>query len=1072
MHSCLLYRVRASLPLLMAVSALTATVVVAPRAEAQTTDAGQRSRARLSGRVVDAATNQPLAAANIFILGTPITATTGPDGRFVITSAPAGLFTIEAKRLGYGAQRFENTRLKADSVTTLEFKLTDRPMMLDQVSVAGTVDPQSVAKSTFQTNVLTAAENMPVTASGNAVTMAAGKVPGLNLTVPSGRPGAAPNIVLRAPVGGFDQVGGASGNGSVPGPLFIVDGVYLNASQQVTTQDLEGMDVSSIEVIKGAAAAALYGARAAAGVISITTNRGKSLALGETKFSYRTEYGGDQFQTNLQKNQHHQFLQDSAGNWLSATGTIVPRSQRVVKPLGIMDAPYTSPIYDNVAQLYHTGTFSKNTATVQGNFASSNYYVAYSRTNNPGVIKYNEGFKNQSIKLNVDSRPAEKLNFGVSASHARTFDAGSPVSFSDLYAIDTDVNLLTPDPSPKFGFPYLIIPDSVTNATNPLYRSYIYDNDTRRARTNIGVNGSYRPFAWLTFTADGSYDRGDLQRSAYTARGTPTNTNGTLGVSTGSLVIETDITDGYTMKGGGTLTKQLKKLTVRLTDQGQFQRESNPFVQATGTDFSTEGLRAMSQARTKAVSQSFTDTRILNNITNLQLSYNEKYIGDFLANREGNSRYGKANRWNTFGRASAAWLMHEESWWPLQSFGQFKLRYSWGVAGIYPGFSQQYEALTSDGSGGITRSTLGNPNIQPTKSVENEMGLDFTFINRIQGQLTYTNGRTENNFIAIPAPAVRGYCCVTTNPGKNKTKSYEGNINASIIDHPQGVQIKLNVIADRATNLITSFKRSCFYDGLNRDCENSQQGLMWGHRMVTDKGLLLPKHENATSLAQFDVNDEGYVVAVGSGNTWRDGIAKNLWGTNVIIDGTSYPWGRPILQVDGTTGLPWTGVIGSGNPKLHFGIQPDFRYKNFRLNFLLDGKWGGNTYDNSDQNYYNTGDASVIDQFGRSDELKKPVAYYKAVANNNSDYQEAFVKTGTFANLSEFIIGYTMDAKKYGFLRHAGVSRAQIDLIGRNLKVFTKYPGLNVAAGSPYSRVDDATYPLTRTWTGAVTLTF
>ncbi|MEO7997171.1 MAG: SusC/RagA family TonB-linked outer membrane protein [Gemmatimonadaceae bacterium] len=1064
------HRARASLPVVLAtVGMFSAALALAPSAGAQTTDAQPSRRARVTGRVIDAATNQPLSAANIFLLGTPITATTGADGRFIIASAPAGIFTIEAKRLGYGAQRFENIRLRADSVTTLEFKLSDRPMMLDQVTVAGTIDPTSSSKSTFTVAKVDAAD-MPVPTTGSAAGMLAGKVAGVNITRSSGQPGSGVNIVLRTPIGGFDQAGGASGNGSVPGPLFIVDGVYLNSTQQVTTQDLDAMDVASIEVIKGAAAAALYGARAAAGVIVISTNRGKSLALGDTKFQFRTEFAQDYYQTELKKNQHHQFMQDAQGNWLDATGKIVPRFQRAIKPLGIMDAPYTSATYNNAKQLFKTGGYNTQTATVQGNFPASNYLVQYSRTASPGILRYNEGYKRQSIRVNVDSRPSEKLALGMSAGHSRGFDDSPAVTFDNFYRVDTDVNLLALDPFPKFGFPYIIVPDSVTNYTNPLYQSYVADNTTKRARTNLNVNGSYRPFSWLSLTAEGSYDRGDLQRTAYTARGTPTNSNGTLGTSTGSLTIETDITDGYTLKSAMSITKAFGGLTLRATDQGQFQRESNPFIQSQGTDFQTEGVRSMSQAKTKTVSQSFTDTRIINNITTLGASYSEKYILDFLVNREGNSRFGRSNRWNTFGRASGAWVVSEESWFPMQSFSQFKLRYSWGLAGFAPGFDQQYEALDSDGSGGITRSTQGNINIVPTKSEESELGLDATFKNRLQGSIVYVTNKTSDNFVAIPAPAVSGYCCVTANPGITTGNTIEATVQGQILSNSKGLQWSVLLTADKTRNRIGNFGRTCFVDVLKKACEGVRQGTMWGNRLVQDKANLLAKH--AASGAQFDINDEGYVVAVGTGNTWRDGIAKNLWGTQVVVDGTSYPWGRPIVEVDKKTGVNWVGQIGDANPKLHYGLGNTFRYKGARLYFLAEGKWGGNVYNRSGQTYYTSGDAEIVDQFGKSDETKKSVAYYNALANGTSGYFQNFVETGTYMSLSEFTLGYTFDAKKFAFLKRGGISSAQVDLLGRNLATFTKYSGLNVAGGSAFSRIDNATYPLLRTWSVAVQLTF
>ena len=1076
MHSCTPFRARVTLPKLLGVtcalmSTLALTSVVSAQQTTPATPAAQAKRARVTGRVVDAATNQPLSAANIFILGTPITATTGADGRFVIASAPPGIYTIEAKRLGYGAERFENTRLRADSVTTLEFKLTDHPMMLDQVTVGGTVDATSVAKSTLAISTLST-EDMPVPTTGSAAGMIQGKVSGVSMTRPSGAPGSGVSIVLRTPIGGIDQANGASGNGSAPGPLFIVDGVFLNSQQAVTTADIEALDVANIEVIKGAAAASLYGARAAAGVISITTNRGKNLALGTTQFSFRSEYAADQFVSALHKNQHHAFLQDTLGRWLNATGDTVPRSQRIIKPLGIEDSPFYSPTYDNQGFL-NAGHYNTQTATVQYNSAPANYLFSYARTQSPGLIPYNEGYKRQSIRLNIDSRINEKLNISMSANHTRSLEDAPPTSttFYNFYRIDADVDLKKPDPFPKFGFPYLIVPDSVTNYTNPLYSAFIADNYTRRARTNLDVNGNYRPFSWLSFNADASYDRGDLQQVTYTARGTPTNSSGTLGTSTGSLAIENDITDGYRIQSGGTITKGLGALTIRLTDYGVAQREQAPSITSTGTQFLTEGVKSMSQASVKAVTQSYTDRRSIANITTLNLSLKERYIGDFLINREGNSLFGRANRWNTFGRASGAWVLSEEKWFPFaSSVNQLKLRYSYGVAGQVPGFSQQYEALASDGSGGITRSSLGNPNILPTRSAEQEAGIDITFKQRVSGQFTYVSNYVSDVFVAVPAPAVSGYATQTVNPAVITGNTLEATIQGQILQNPKGLQWTVLLVADHSRNFTSKWGRTCFADGIQYRCDKVRNGTFWGNRLLSDKANLPTKHVN--SLGQFDINDEGWVVPVGTGNTWRDGVAKNLWGTSVLIDGTSYAWGRPIPEVVPSTGQLWYGQIGDGNPKMHFGLNNNFRYKNFRFYVQVSGQLGGQVYSNSNQTFYASGDAEIVDNFGRPDELKKPVAYYNALANNNNLYLSNFVESASYASISEALFGYTFDSKQYPFLKHLGLNRAQLDLVGRNLKTFTKYDGLNVAGGTPLNRVDDATYPLARTWSGVFSLFF
>jgi TonB-linked SusC/RagA family outer membrane protein len=1045
-----------------AAALIAASLDFAPRLQAQVTPTTGR-RARITGVVTDEASRQPVPGVNIFIVGTPITGTTGPDGRYVIASAPTGIFSIDARKLGFAPNRVENIRLIADSVRTINFTLNVSALRLDQVTVSGTIDETSVAKSTITVDKLTA-EDLPVPTTTSAAGAIAGKVAGVAITRSSGKPGSGVNILLRTPISGITE------DGSPPSPLFVVDGVFLNQGQSTTTQDIESLDIESIEVIKGAAAASLYGSRAAAGVIAITTKRGKGLALGSSQLQIRSEAGVDQYQTTLQKNQHHQFMQDANGNWLNAAGQIVPRAQRAVKPLGIMDAPYTSPTYNHAKLFYTPGSFNKHTATVQGNSASTNYNLSYSRHIQPGVLDNNEGYRRQSLRVNVDSRLNERVNVGISVNHDRGLDDASSPSFNNFYRIDTDVNLRETAPFPQFGFPYVIVPDSVTLYTNPLYTQYIADNVVRRARTVLNTNGVYRPFTWLSVAADASYDRGDLEQVTYTARGTPLVTSsGGLSPSTGSLRIENDVTDGYVLTGTATATKAIGELTMRLSQRGEARREYNPSLVTTGTDFATEGLKQMGQARTKTSSQSITDYRVIGSVSSLGLSYKEKYIGDFLWRREGNSLFGRANRWNNFGRASAAWILSEESWFPLHDFNTFKLRYSFGVTGVSPNFSYQYEAMSSDGSGGIRRSSLGNVDITPTFTREEEVGLDMAYKSRVSASLTYVKNVSKDVFVNIPASAVSGYEVVVTNPARLGGNVVEATLQGTILQNAKGLNWTALIVADRSNLNTGRFGRTCFDDGLQYKCDGIRLSEMWGNQIVRDKAHLPVRH--AGSLSQFDVNDEGFVVPVGTGNTWRDGVAKKLWGTSVLIDGVSYGWGLPLPRYD-ENGQLWYGKIGDSNPSMKYGVSNNFRYGNFRLYFLATGQFGGSVYANSNQTYYASGDHPDVDQAGKPDELKKSVRYYNAVSNNNNLYLANFVESGTHMSLGEMLFGYTADAKKFPLLAKAGISRMQLDVIGRNLHTFTHYSGLNINAGTPTVRFDDATYPLTRTLTGSVTLSF
>ncbi|MGH9202969.1 MAG: TonB-dependent receptor plug domain-containing protein, partial [Vicinamibacterales bacterium] len=387
-------------------------------------------RARITGRVVDLNTQEALAGANIVLQGTPVTATTGADGRFVIVSAPTGIFSVEARRLGYTPNRVENVRLVADSVTTLNFLMNASMLRLDQITITGTVQETSVAKATITVDKLTS-EDLPVPPTTSAAGAIAGKVAGVAITRPSGRPGSGVSIVLRTPISGI------SDNASVPSPLFVVDGIFLNQTQQVTTQDIEALDIESIEVIKGAAAAALYGSRAAGGVIAIKTKRGKSVPLGSTQVTVRNDFGYDQFHDRPEKRRFHHYRMNAQGQFLDASGNVVPRAQRTIESDGMIDNPYPV-VYDNIGQLFKNGHSMMTQVSVAQNSAGTNYTLSYKRNRQPGVIIDTYGYLRQQLQFSIDHSLRDNLTIGVSANHTRANNVEDEVSFGNLYAYDPD----------------------------------------------------------------------------------------------------------------------------------------------------------------------------------------------------------------------------------------------------------------------------------------------------------------------------------------------------------------------------------------------------------------------------------------------------------------------------------------------------------------------------------------------------------------------------------------------------------------------------------------------------------
>lgn len=254
-------------------------VGVSPSAPVLAQDAGA---GRMNGVVTDSSSGQPLQAVQLFLSRgtTRLEARTAADGRYLFPNVPAGTYGLEAIRLGYRRVVRANLTVAAGATLTYDLKMDVAALNLQAIVTTGVADPTSGTRVPFSVGRVTA-EDAPVPAT-NALETIQGKIAGVSV-VPTGQAGSGTNIQLRTPTSI------SKGNS----PLIVVDGVIQTQSFDAASADLQSMDIESVEVVKGAAAASLYGSRASAGVIQIRTRRGTNLAEGSTRFTVRSEYGSN-----------------------------------------------------------------------------------------------------------------------------------------------------------------------------------------------------------------------------------------------------------------------------------------------------------------------------------------------------------------------------------------------------------------------------------------------------------------------------------------------------------------------------------------------------------------------------------------------------------------------------------------------------------------------------------------------------------------------------------------------------------------------------------------------------------
>lgn len=1039
---------RSRLGTLIIIGGLVAALAPPARAQAQP--------GRVTGIVSDSANAQPLGSVQITLSSgaSRLMARSTAEGRYTVNNVPAGTWSLEALRLGFRRVVRGNLVVSPGATLTVNFSMAAAALSLQAVVTTGVVDPASGTRVPFTVGRVSA-EDAPVPAT-NALETIQGKVAGVS-ALPQGQAGSGTEILLRSPTS-------ISKSNS---PLIVVDGVIQTDAFGASSADLQSMDIESVEVVKGAAAASLYGSRAASGVIQIRTRRGSGIADGATRFTVRSEYGSNALSNRVRWAESHYYLVNDAGDWLNATGAVVPREQRVPEPIysRFQDNEYRAGTsFNQVERFFDPGNFTRNSLNIAQNTAKTNWFFSYVNGREDGVVLNSGRYNQDDFRLNLDHRPRADLSIGVSAYHMRsTRQNVYDDTFFDLINQAPDVDLRAKDPD---GTPYVFQPDFEGREENPLYVLSTEQNVRKRARTQGAIEMRYAPLSWLTVDGNLSYDRSDRATDFFLDQGLKTEGFATGGP--GSISRFTGVTDALNASISANFLQRVGAFTFRSTVRGLMERETNDLTTASGNTFSTPGVNSLNNTVNRFVSSTSETIRTNSFFISAAADYRGKVIVDGLVRQDGSSLFGPEEQKNWYYRYSGAYRVSAEKWWPLKAITELKLRASLGTAGGRPSFNDQYETYNFIEGGGLVKQNLGNRFLKPEYSKETEFGIDGIILNRYSFQLSRARQTTTDQLLLIPLAGFFGYANQWQNAGTVTGNTWEATFEAQIVRRPTFTW-RAGLVADRSRNRVTEFNRSCFTTNtIGFLCAGETLGAMYGYSfMKRPEQLAVDARARAS---EFAVNDEGLLVWVGAGNTFRDGESKRLWGTTATIGTTSYGWGLPITSID-SVGNAAVVKIGDGNPGHRFGVSNTIGWHDVQLFMLWDAQVGGNVYNQTNQRMYQYGRSSDVDQNGKIQEYKKPVEYYVALytANNPADY---FVEDASFVKLRELSLKYRLPTRFSGSLARFGAQGMALSLIGRNLMTITKYKGYDPEVGTVLNRLDSFAYPRYRTVTASIEITF
>jgi TonB-linked SusC/RagA family outer membrane protein len=1029
------------------------------------TASSAQAQAVITGRVTDADGNG-IPGANVVIpsLGLGVGANTKVDGTYTITAPSNSVgreVVITARRIGF-APVSRNVTLTSGTQTQ-NFQLSQDAARIEDVVVTGVAEATSAKNLTISVGKVNEAQLKEVPAISPASALA-GKVAGVRVSFTQGSPGSSPSIRVRTStnlgVGGQD-------------PLVIIDGVVSKNG----LADLNGNDIESIEVLKGAASANTYGSAAAAGVIAVTTKRGKDAPEGKVSFLTRNEFGTSTVEHYVPLLQHHPFKLNSDGSFL-----LTSAGQRVVDTDHYIDNDFPAGTWrDQLKANLRDNRNVTNYAQISLRRENTNFSTSFSRDTDRGIVPLLEGFRRQNVRLNLDQGLGSKadvsaaLTYGLSYNDQPTAVTGTGTFFALLQS-PPDVDLTYPNataacdrsnPTPEAcGTKYAnVLPAAAAGGTargNPLLDLFQRSYNDRRERIIGSFSARYRPFGWLTF--DGSYgtDRLNQRVNNFLDKGLVGSNTVIENETSGSLRIDQNNNQASNSQASALATFSLGDLhsSTRATYQYEEER-NNTFFTSSGAQkvASVPDLQGADPATLNANS-TIQNIRTMNGNVVQNFNYGDRYLLQLVGRRDGSSLFGSNNRWANYYGISGAWRISQD--FKIPGFQDLKIRAARGTAGLRPGFEYQYETY-SVFAGTISKQTLGNKDLEPAKQTENELGINATFLDRFDLEYVKSDRHTEGAFLQVPLSLAQsgGFTSQWQNAARVGGRTMEGSLNARIVDRPS-VSWNATLTGERSRQKIDELNRAPFRVGSSAQGQaifyyraGEQLGIVYGQRWARTIEELRDNPANAGKdlNALYEINSDGYVIAKGTRGT---------------------PAERAIVYIDSTGSN--NVKIADVNPDFTFGFANTIRVGGFTLYGLLDGVRGGDIYNFTKQWMFQDQRHADLDQSGRAAEDKHALEYYNVGFYNALEPNSYFVEDGSYVKLRELSVSYNFSPRLLNSLRFLGAGRTvKVALIGRNLKTWSDYSGFDPESSSNGDfnfRIDGFRYPSYRQITGQIEIGF
>ncbi|MEP4375183.1 MAG: SusC/RagA family TonB-linked outer membrane protein, partial [Algoriphagus sp.] len=906
----------------------------------------------VKGKVIAKEDGEPLPGASILIQGTSTGAVTDIDGFYSIDVPNANTVLV------FSFIGFDSKSITVGSATTLDVVLASSASDLDEFIVTAfgiSQEKKSLGYAAQSINSDAILESKQV----NVVNALQGQVAGVQVTNSGGAPGQSARIIIR----GINSLDPNADNQ----PLFVVDGVPVDNSTVESAGTPRGMsnriadinpnDIENMSVLKGAAATALYGVRAANGAVIITTKKGKS---GQVQVNFSSSFGVDEL---VKKPK----LQDEYGQGFSG----VRDDSSFWPSWGASFAEENDPNYvyqDNWNKAFDTGMTFDNNLSVSGGNDKATFYGSFGRLDQEGIIPFSD-WERTTAKLSGTITASEKFNFSGSINFSNS--GGNRVPHDRFlermmyWSESTDVSDYINDDGTMKTY----------GNTNPIYdaRFATYEDDVNRVIGNINFN--YSPTDWLMFSYRLGTDFYSDSRTEITPG--PMGIDGEVALSSTGFIEETrinskDINSNFYI----TLKKQWNETwnTQLRLGNDVFERQFDR-VTATGSNFVIPGFYNLSNTTQIFASQGKSIRRLVGFYGDLMVDYKNFLFLNVTGRNDISSTLPKENNSFFYPSVSLGYVFTENfdvpSWF---TFG--KLRASWAQVGkdtnphILGATFVSPSVFPLNGQVGFSKnSTFGDPALKPERTTSIEFGTQLAFFNnKLNLDVTYYKSNSVDQIIPVPISDATGFSSYITNAGEIENKGFEFVLGGTPVEKGD---FRWDVTANLTTN---KNEVKGIREGIDQIVVGSQFGYV------------------GSTVTMILKEGEAYGNIYGSHYT-RPGLAEGA----EFLD-------RDLPQLIGANGFPVRNgtqlVLGNAVPKLFGGLKNQFFYKGLEFSFLIDFRSGLEQYNQF---------GNFLSAFGKQEDSERrneTVVFPGVLADGSQNTKEVWLGQGIGPDGVNYGAGY------------------------------------------------------------------